>query len=266
VALLEFEASGPGLVPRREAPPEGVYTTLRTYQGDRVLRLAAHVHRLNESAALRELEGQVDERRIRRAIALALLETGYDESRLRLTFAPPRLFVGIEAYIPLPAALYREGVACSTVPLQRRNPHAKDTRFASEAASAHQALPQGVHEGLLLAPDGALLEGLSSNLFALVDGVLRTEEARALLGVTRSLVVEVAQAVVAIGGRAPLLREVPRFAECFLTSVSRGILPVVSIDGRAIGEGRPGPLTRELTMRFESLVEREAERVTAASP
>jgi branched-chain amino acid aminotransferase len=259
---MEFEAVGPAVESRSEAPPEGVYTTLRTYGRDRVLRLAAHVHRLNESAALHGLEGHLAEARVRRAVALAIEEAGHAESRLRLTFAPPRLFLGVEPFVRLHATLYRDGVACSTVPLRRPNPHAKDTRFALEAAAAQRALPQGVHEGILRAPDGALLEGLSSNLFAIVNGVLRTEEARALLGVTRSLVLEVAQSLLPFEARAPLHTEIPRFAEAFLTSVSRGILPVVSIDGRAIGAGRPGPLTRDLTERFEALVEREAEQLT----
>ncbi len=106
-----------------------------------------------------------------------------------------------------------------------------------------------------------MLEGLSSNFFALRDGALRTEDKRVLLGVTRSLVVEVAQAVVPVVTLAPMQRDLHRFAECFLTSVSRGVLPVAHIDGCGIGAGRPGPVTLELMARFESLIEREAEPV-----
>jgi branched-chain amino acid aminotransferase len=264
VTRLNYEACGSTLERREEGPPDGVYTTLRTYHGNRVLRLDQHVRRLNDSATLRGLAGQVDETHARRAVALALVKAGHPESRLRLTFVPPRLFVGIEPFIPLPAALYREGVSCATIPLQRRNPHAKDTRFATEAASAYQALPPGIHEGLMVTPDGALLEGLSSNLFALVDGALRTEEARALLGVTRSLVIEVAQAVVPVVALAPMRRDLHRFEEFFLTSVSRGVLPVVRIDGHVVGTGHPGPVTLDLMAGFGSLVEREAEPVALA--
>jgi branched-subunit amino acid aminotransferase/4-amino-4-deoxychorismate lyase len=80
-----------------------------------------------------------------------------------------------------------------TVPLQREEPQSKDTRFLSSAQGAYRDLPAGVHEGLLLGEDGALLEGLSSNLFAVVDGVLRTEDARALHGTTRALVLDLAR-------------------------------------------------------------------------
>jgi branched-chain amino acid aminotransferase len=265
---FQFELEGSSLRPLGdrpegglEAPPDGVYTTLRTHGGDRVVRLRQHADRLNDSARLRGLAGQVREDDVRRAIALGLRETRYPESRLRLTFAPPRLYVGIEPFVALPAALYRDGVACSIVPLRRRNPHAKDTRFASEAASAYETLPTGAHEGLMVAPDGALLEGLSSNFFALVDGTLKTEEARALAGVTRSLVIEVARGVLPVALEAAGHQDLPAVSECFITSVSRGILPVVRIDDYGIGTGRPGPVTRDLMARLEGLVAREAERI-----
>jgi branched-chain amino acid aminotransferase len=180
-----------------------------------------------------------------------------------LTFAPPRLFVTVEAFTPLDEALYRDGVRCVTVPLRRLNPHAKDTRFAAQAAEAYATLPAGVHEGLMVAEDGAILEGLSSNVFAVVGGVLRTEEERVLRGVTRSLVLEVARAAVSVVPAAVTLAELPTVTEAFLTSVSRGILPVVRIDATPLGSGRPGPVTRDLMARFQALVDHEATSVTS---
>jgi branched-chain amino acid aminotransferase len=241
--------------------PDGAYTTLRTFGRDRVVRLGQHVARLNESAALAGTAGSLAEDDVRRGIALALRTTGFDSSRLRLTFAPPRLFVGIEPFVALPENLYREGVACATVPLHRSNPHAKDTRFAAEATTAYRSLPVGIHEGLMVAPDGALLEGLSSNVFGLLGGAVRTEEERALLGVTRSMVIEVASGILPVVPEAVRLEDLDSLSECFITSVSRGILPVVRIDDHAIEGGKPGPVTRQLMARLEALVEREAERI-----
>src|SRR5687767_11869655 len=146
--------------------PEGAYTTLRTYGGDGVVRLRQHVQRLHESAEAQGRHGELDLRAVRSAIAQALRATAFPESRLRLTFSPPDLFLGVEAFEPLPDALYREGAACATVAGARERPHAKDTRFLSAAQSTFGALPPGTHEGLLVAPDGCILEGLSSNFFA----------------------------------------------------------------------------------------------------
>ena len=270
MSATTFEVEGDVLVPRSVAGglqaaaadlPPGAYTTLRTYEGSRVLRLRQHVARLSESLTLQGRQGSIDETRVRRAVSAALTATGHAESRLRLTLAPPRFFVSVEAYLALPEAFYREGVACVTVPLRRANPHAKDTTFAATAATVYRALPPSVHEGLMVGEDGALLEGLSSNFFAVREARLWTEGERVLLGVTRSLVLEVASGVVPVSMTAVRRSELEAVTECFITSASRGILPVVAIDGVAVGSGRPGPVTRSLTERFQELVEREAETV-----
>jgi branched-chain amino acid aminotransferase len=265
-----FEASGGGavrigghdsLAAASAALPDGAYTTLRTYGGRRVVRLDRHLARLEESVALQGRPATVDQPAARTAVSGALDATGFPESRLRLTFAPPRLFVAAEAFRPLPPSLYRRGVACVTLPLRRENPRAKDTRFIAAAHDAYARLPAGTEEGLLVADDGSLLEGLSSNFFGVVEGVLRTEQERVLLGVTRSLVLEVAAAVLPLEPRAVRRGELERLDEAFLTSVSREVLPVVRIDGRPVGGGRVGARTRRVMDGFASLVAREAERL-----
>jgi branched-subunit amino acid aminotransferase/4-amino-4-deoxychorismate lyase len=254
-------AAGVGLREFAGTLPEGAYTTLRTYGGDGVVRLGLHVLRLNESIALQGGHGSLDEARVRRAIAAAVERTRHFESRLRLRFAPPRLFVSVEPFQPFPETLYRDGVACVTLGLRRPNPHAKDTRFVAAADAAYDALPPGIHEGIMVGEDGALLEGLSSNFFAVKDACLRTEENRALRGVTRALVLELAAGVLPVSMTAIRRSELPSLSESFVTSASRGLMPVVTIDGVSIGEGRPGPFTRALMARFDDLVTREAKSV-----
>jgi branched-chain amino acid aminotransferase len=257
----ERTAEHASLAEASKALPGGAYSTLRTYSGTRLLRLRQHLDRLNESAALLGAHGVLDDAEARDAIRVALHATAHSESRLRLTWAPPRFFVSVEAFTALPPELYRDGVACATVPVRRDNPHSKDTRFIATAEAAQARLPPGTHEGLMVAEDGAVLEGLSSNFFGVLASTLRTEAERVLLGVTRSLVLEVARPVLPLGA-GPIHRDdLPRLEEAFLTSVSRGILPAVSIDGIAVGSGRPGPLTLELMLRFAALEAREAEPV-----
>src|SRR5262245_34051497 len=134
--------------------PEGVYTTFRTYDRRKVVRLRQHAARLSESASLKGLASDLSLDRVRGAVSGALDDTAHPESRLRLTFAPPRLFVTVEPFTPLPPALYEEGAACVTVPVRRANPHAKDTRFIATASAAYASLPAGVEEGLMVADDG----------------------------------------------------------------------------------------------------------------
>ena len=264
IPTYEAEATGLRLVGRHVSLaassadlPAGAYTTLRTYGGRGLVRLDQHLRRLEESAALQGQAGTVDSSAARRAVTLALDATANPESRLRLTFAPPRLFVAVVPFTPLPPRLYEQGVACVTLDVRRQNPHSKDTRFIAAAQAAYSRLPAGVEEGLLVGDGGALLEGLSSNFFAVVGGVLRTEEERALIGVTRSLVLEVAKGLMPVERRSVRRDELPHVAEAFVTSVSREVLPVVRIDAQPVGAGVVGPGTRAIMDGLAALVSRE---------
>ncbi len=244
--------------------PAGAYTTVRTYGGDGIAFLEEHLRRLEESAALQGRPGSIDRAQARAALGTVLRATGHPESRLRITFAPPDVFVSVEAFVPLPESLYEEGVRCVTVPLRREMPQAKDTRFLSAAGAAYRTLPGGVHEGLLADEDGALLEGLSSNVFAVMDGVLRTEETRVLKGTTRALVLELARGIVPVALDPVRKADLGRVAEIFLTSVSREVLGVVRVDEVTIGRGRPGPLARELRRRYRARMQAVVERLSTA--
>lgn len=253
---VDFEASSVDEASRHL--PSGAYTTFRTYERTRILRLDQHFSRLEESVSIQGHAAQLDRVAVRSAIA-RMLAAREGESRLRLTFAPPRFFIGIEPFEPLPASLYETGVRCGTIALHRDDPHAKDTRFLVTAKTAREALGPDMHEGLMLDGEGRILEGLSSNFFALLDGALRTEGDRVLKGVTRSLVLEVAAPLLRVDERAVSKSDVPALAEALITSVSREILPVVAIDGIAIGDSRPGSITRRLMDGFRDLVAREAQ-------
>ncbi len=252
---------GMDLAEASAALPAGAYTTLRTYRTSRVLRIDDHVARLEASVAAQGNPARLEGATVRRAIAGVLSAAGFPESRLRITFAPPRLFLSIEPFTTLPDAFYREGVACTTLPLRRDNPLAKDTRFIAQALGAYRTLARDVHEGLLVSDDGVLLEGLTSNFFAVKNGALLTHEGGVLPGITRSLVLELARPLVQVFLVPVRKQDLPDLDEAFLTSASRGVLPVVRIDDTAIGQGRPGNLSMELMRRWQSLVEREAEDV-----
>jgi branched-chain amino acid aminotransferase len=242
------------------ALPEGSYTTLRTYGGNGVVRLGRHVRRLVESLpSSRRLP--LDEGAVRAALGHALRETVHDESRLRVTFAPPRLFVSVEPFVPPDPVMQQTGVACMTMQIERDRPEAKDTRFLAAAHTAYSTMPAMIHEGLLVSYHGAILEGLSSNFFGILGGRLHTEDTRVLAGVTRSMVLEIAKDVLPRGEGSIHRAMVPELEEAFITSVSREVLPVVKIDGTTIGSGKPGPRTVEIARRFREAVEREVERL-----
>jgi branched-chain amino acid aminotransferase len=253
---LVLDTTAPSLAASSIDLPDGGYTTLRTHHGSRVLRLSEHVQRLAASA-----QAALDPNLVRAALRAALTAASHPESRVRITYAPPRLFVAVEPFTAPPESVYRDGVRCAVVGAHRTHPSSKDTRFIATAESEYRRLPPEVHEGLLVADDGAILEGLSSNFFALHQGVLRTEETRELPGITRSVLLEVAQGAVPLALHPVRVEQLPAVSECFITSASRGVLPVVQVDAVRIGDGRPGPVTGELRRRFEALIESEAEEV-----
>ena len=252
---ISFRGESSSIAAAWQDLPAGAYTTLRTYHGDRVVRLGQHVQRLIDSVRIQGQDASLDEADVRRLLAEALRSSDNPESRLRLVFAPPSLSVSVEPLEPLPESLYRDGVWCVTIPLRRDHPAAKDTRFIATASAAYQSLPPGAHEGLMVAEDGSILEGLSSNFFALLDGVLHTEDERALHGITRSIVLELCQGLVPVSLAPVRVADLPRVDECFITSVSREILPVARVDAVIIG---PASTTRDLMEKFHLMVEKEA--------
>ena len=114
----------------------------------------------------------------------------------------------------------------------------------------------------MVGEDGVILEGLSSNFFAITGQTLRTEEERVLAGMTRALVLEVAASTgLDLDRHGIRTSELPGVEECFITSVSREILPVVEIDDQPIGSGVPGPRTIALMAAFAALAQREAQPI-----
>ncbi len=262
---IQTLGSYPSMSAASASLPAGAYTTFRTYSGDRVVRLTGHLRRLEESLALMGHAVRLDPFAARQAIAAARQGAGHAQSRLRQTLLagpPVRLMVAIEAFTPLPAADFARGVRCVTVGAHRSNPHAKSTDFISTADRTKNQLPAGVNEGLMLGDDGVILEGLSSNFFAISGRTLRTEEERVLAGLTRALVLEVAATTgLDLDRRGIQLAELPSVEECFITSVSREILPVVQINDQMIGAGVPGPRTLGLMTAFAELARREAQPI-----
>jgi branched-chain amino acid aminotransferase len=247
--------------------PSGAYTTLRTYSHDKVIRLADHFERLSKSAKFKGLELILDDRIIRQAIRVIL--NGFDpeqDIRLRITLDltenPGAIYLAAERlHVPSPEA-YQQGVAVVTCGLQRENPQAKLTDFIGPASRYRLSLPAGVEEALMVDSEGQILEGLSSNFFALQQSRLFTAGEGILAGITRTLAIQAAQELgVPIHYRPVHLAEIPQFQEAFITSASRGILPVRSVDRSRVGGGFPGEVTNQLMTAFDRLIQRELEPI-----
>lgn len=244
--------------------PQGAYTTLRTFGGTAVLRLDEHLARLEETARLSGTEVYLDWPTIRAALHEAMTAFDTPDSRVRLTLdttrEPGTIYISLEPlHSPTPEQ-YEHGVRVVTRQLQRKNPKAKSTTFLASAGEIRRTLPEGCHEAIMVGADGQLLEGLSSNFFAIRDRDLWTAEEGVLSGITRALVLEEAAdegLVIHLEGLP--VEELLTIDEAFITSSGRAVLPVVEIDGHPIGRGEPGPITRRLLERYNARVAREVE-------
>ena len=246
--------------------PPGFYTTFSTLaHGTRVAGLQAHLERLYLPAIKMGLHPAVDEKTLRERIAEIASGKLPHESRIRLilTKDSAEIFAGVEVFKQLPETVYANGVHVITAAITRQDPRVKDTGFISESAAQRKLLNKDVFE-ILLTKRGSILEGMTSNFYAIksinADAVLITAQRGILAGVTRKAVLRIARGQgMVIKYRAPAVNE--KFDEAFLTSSSRGIVPIVSIENKPVGQGRVGKWTKMLSRAYQAYVEERSEKI-----
>lgn len=183
------------------------------------------------------------------------------ESRIRLILTKDNgtVYVGIQPFAPLSESVYHNGVHVITSSVTRSDPRIKGTDFITQSAEQRKLVRGNVFE-VLLSDDGKILEGMTSNFYAVKGNMLVTAQKGILLGVTRRAVLRLARGEgMSIEYRAPKVGE--KFNEAFLTSSSRGIVPIVSIDQSPVGEGKVGEWTKRLMKAYQGYVERKAEEI-----
>ncbi len=236
----------------------GVYTVSNTYNRTQTVLFDAHLKRLTESARHEGIALRFDQQQLRAALRQMIVESGFGDVRFRISARaaqPDELLLSIEPYTPPPESLKRRGVRCHTSSqLVRHNPTAKANDWMHRRRSLESARPASLYETFLVDAEGAVLEGLGSNFYAMLDGELRTAGSGVLAGISRRIVITVCAGIVPIQQIAPNLRDLPRYDEAFLSSSSRGIIPVVEIDGVAIGAGEPGETTLQLYEAYQRWV------------
>ena len=259
--------------------PDGYYSTFRTFDGcTRALGLKAHLRRLFEPVT----RAEVDASRLRGCLLQLLEPFRPGEARVRLVMTKQgQMYIAIEPLKILPREVYEKGVRVETTSTQRHDPRIKSTAFISASTDERKHLMQeGIFEALLVA-NGKILEGMTSNFFYVLrperseERLLRrtqskdaqhetlyTTQRNILLGVTRTTVIRAARGRGVEVRYQPLkLNQLPAVKEAFITSSSRGIVPVIQIDEVRVGRGRVGSLTKMLMSAYENEVLKKAEKM-----
>jgi branched-chain amino acid aminotransferase len=246
--------------------PQGAYTTFRTYHKNYALHLEDHFLRLDQSAKLLGVSIDLDPARVRDAIRESLQQLDGDDFRIRISvdleLEKGAVYILVEN-LRLPSQeAYRNGVNVLLRPFERENPQAKATRFIQNSNQYRRLISKDINEVLLSNSNEEILEGLSSNFYAVIANALFTAEEGILPGITRKIVLEEA-----VSHQIPLLRkpvklkELNQVQEAFLTSTSRAILPVRKIGKCVIGSGAPGPVTESISRYYQARVASELEEI-----
>jgi branched-chain amino acid aminotransferase len=255
---------------------DGIFEGLRAYRG-KVFRLRKHIVRLYESAKAIWLEIPISPDQMCDAVNEAVRVNKIDDGYIRLVVtrgagtlgldpnrcSNPQVIIIADAIALYPPELYEKGLEIVTVSVQRNHPAAlspriKSLNYLNNILAKIEGLQAGCIEALMLNHKGEVAECTGDNIFIVRRGALWTPplEAGILEGITRDAVIEVARAAGIEVREAPMTKhDVYTADECFLTGSAAEVIPVVKVDSRTIGTGKPGPLTRDLEQRFKKLTQ-----------
>lgn len=258
---------------------DAVYETLRTY-GRRPFHLDRHLARLRRSAVRLRIGLDLGDGEMVRRLDALLERSQHPESYIRLIVSRgvgdisyhfdrvqgPTVVMVTKPFQPFPETHYREGIAVILSSVQRNHPRALDPAIKScnllnSVLAVQEAQDKGALEPIMLNAAGDVAEGASSNVFLVKGGVLVTPtlDAGILPGVTREVLIERARALdVAVRETTVRVPELLDADEAFITSSLKELAPIRTIDGRPVGDGRPGPVTLRLLADFRDYAPRHS--------
>ena len=253
---------------------DGIFEGIRAYNG-RVFKLKEHIDRLFSSAKAILLEIPLSHAAMMKATVETIRANKLRDCYVRLIVTrgigtlglnprsckKPSVIIIAGKIQVYPAEMYAVGMNIVTVPTTRNlhsalNPAIKSLNYLNNILAKIEANNAGVEEAVMLNSEGFVAECTADNLFIIKDGKVFTPplSAGALYGITRQTVMELAeQSGISVGEPNLTRYDLFNADECFLTGTGAEIMPVVKIDGRVIGTGKPGPLTRKLVTEYHAL-------------
>ena len=257
---------------------DGIFEGMRSY-GGKVFRLDQHLKRLWDSAKAIWLEIPLSKDALARAVNDTLELNGIQDGYVRLLVTRGQGMLGLDPnlcsnpqviiitdHIALyPAEFYEKGLEIVTASTMRNhpaslNPRIKSMNYLNNILAKIEGMRAGCVEALMLNHQGEVAECTGDNIFLVARGRLLTPptDAGILEGITRDAVMELArEAGITVREIALTRHDVYVADECFLTGSAAEVIPVVKVDNRVIGDGRPGSVTRDLATRFHALTRQE---------
>jgi len=265
---LAVDANGGTVHDILDRLPGGVYSALRTFGHNRFLWLDAHFDRTDRSMTALGWEKRLDRVALRAALHEVASAYPLADSRVRFDVLRDEFeiqgvraatFLALSPYEPVPEPFLREGVRVEFAPhLHREAPRVKTTQFTR----VRKPLPYGTkerYEHLMLDEQGRILECSSANVAFVRNGALLSAGDGVLEGITALVLRRIATGLGLAWTDERLSRDALNSVDvAFLTSSTRGVVPIVDIADTKIGDGRVGPITRRLVEAYYDYAEREA--------
>jgi len=261
---------------------DGVFEGIRSYNR-RVFKLNEHIDRLFESAQSIMLKIPLAKERLIKAVLATLEANKLDNAYIRLVVTrgvgdlglDPRkcnqgssIIIIADKVALYPRELYQAGLVIVTVPTVRNlpealNPQIKSLNYLNNILAKIEAVNAGCDEAIMLDSLGYVAECTGDNIFVVKSGHLYTPPQcmGTLRGITRDSILEIARKHKIPAHEHVITRhEVYISDECFLTGTAAEVIPVVKVDGRVIGQGKPGKLTLNLMKKFKELTAKNGVR------
>ncbi|HOX53922.1 MAG: branched-chain-amino-acid transaminase [Candidatus Omnitrophica bacterium] len=258
---------------------DGVFEGIRAYN-KLVFKLKEHIDRLYESAQSITLKIPMAKQELIKAVINTLRANKLKDAYIRLIVTrgegdlglDPRKCAGNATIIIItdkitlyPDSLYKNGLKIVTVPTVRNlpealNPQIKSLNYLNNILAKIEAINAGAEEAIMLDHLGYVAECTGDNIFIVRRKQLYTPPQcmGTLRGITRDTVLEMAPKMkIPVHEHVVTRHEVYTSDECFLTGTAAEIIPVVKVDGRTIGSGKPGEITKKLTEQFRKLTKTE---------
>lgn len=256
---------------------DGAFEGIRSYK-NLVFKLDEHIVRLYETAHTMMIKIPLTKSQMKKAVTDTLKQNNLKDAYIRLIITrgegdlgldprkchgKPGIVIIADKITLYPKEFYVQGMEIITVPTSRNNPEAinpmlKSLNYLNNIMAKIEATNSGYMEAIMLDHQGYVAECTGDNIFILKDGKLMTPMQGCLKGITRGAVIELAKSE-----KIPVIEtlitrhEVYTSEECFLTGTAAEIIPIVKVDGRVIGAGKPGEFTKKMMAKFHRLTAKD---------
>ena len=257
---------------------DGAFEGIRAYSGV-VFRLKQHVDRLFETCHTMMIDIRMTKKEVADAVVKTLKANGLRDGYIRLVVtrgvgdlgldprkckAGPSVFIIADKITLYPEEFYQNGLTIVTVPTVRShpetiNPQLKSLNYLNNILAKIEANNAGVPEAIMLDTNGYVAECTGDNIFMIKGNVIKTPLQGRLRGITRDAVMALSGGKLKLDVQETFItrHELYNADEIFLTGTAAELIPVVKIDGRGIGAGKPGPVTLKLLKLFHEAVRKD---------